>query len=393
MNLIDFLRSWIRHLQGERRGMGSQLRPPTPQEEALIAARYPDVLTASPTILIQTLVRLVDVSFWQGLIDFVTMKNAGIMGGIIRAGQNKWADSRFKENWHKAKEAGLPRGSYFFYDSRVTPKEQAELWWSLLQGDTGELVHVADFEESYSGPYGTKGHFKEFLIRFHELSGLLNDRIAVYTGFYWWMLRIGDDPFFRAYNLWLASYSAMSQARIPAPWSATDLLFWQDTASGNGPAYGVSSKEIDMDWYCCDYPAYKKRFPLINTEPPPIPPTPTEGETMEGKVLKFTNMRADKTQNSADLGDLYAGDIVTFTVKEPGSDGLTWCLLTNATRNGNPIKRLDGKTVAQAPVWAWADNIQVSAPPPAPAEEIVITQTFSSPGHESQTVTTVLKPK
>lgn len=271
MKIVDFVRSLFRHLQGERRGMGSELRPPTPQEEALIAARYPDVLTASPTILIQTLVRLCDVSFWQGLIDFVAMKNAGMMGVIIRAGQNKWADTKFKINWLLAKAAGIPRGSYFFYDSRVTPKEQAELWASLIEGDTGELVHCADFEESYRGSYGTKGHFKEFLIRFHELSGLPSHRIAIYTGFYWWMLRIGDDPFFRAYNLWIAGYSPMNQVRIPAPWSAIDLLFWQDTSSGNGSAYGVSSKELDMNWYCCDYAAYKRRFPLINMEPPLFP--------------------------------------------------------------------------------------------------------------------------
>ena len=32
-------------------------------------------------------------------------------------------------------------------------------------------------------------------------------------------------------------------------------------------------------------------------------------------------------------------------------------------------------------------------PPPTPSEEIVITQTFSSPGYVSQTVTTTLKPE
>jgi hypothetical protein len=116
---------------------------------------------------------------------------------------------------------------------------------------------------------------------------------------------------------------------------------------------------------------------------------------MEGKVLRFTNMRAEKDQRSADLGDLLANDVVTFTIKEPGTDGLTWCLLINATRNGTPVKRIDGKPVAQAPVWAWADNIEVSStPPPAePQEEIVITQTFSSPGYKSETVTTILKPE
>ena len=394
MNILDFLRSATRYLRGERRGMGSQLVPPTPAELARIEQLHPETLIA-PTILIQTLVRLCDVSFWQGVIDFLKMKAAGLFGVIIRAGQRSWPDSKFKINWVLAKAAGLPRGSYFFYDSREDPKKQAALWWSLIEGDTGELVHCADFEESYGGPFGTKAHFKQFLLEFQRLSGLPNHRIAIYTGFWWWIERVGDDPFFRSYNLWLASYGAMAAARILAPWGASDLLFWQDTSSGNGLAYGVSSKEIDLNWYCCDQAAYKRRFPLISTEPPPPPPPPTEGETMEGKVLRFTNMRAEKHKTAQDLGDLLAGDVVTFTVKEPGSDGLTWCLLINATRNGAPVKRTDGKTVAQAPVWAWADNIQVSTPPPPvePQEEIVITQTFSVPGYVSQTVTTTLKPE
>src|SRR5690349_7631969 len=74
-----------------------------------------------------------DVSFYQDDpetpqgIDFKRMKaSAGYV--IIRAGQNVWVDSDFKGNWLAAKQAGLPRGSYWFYDSRVEPKKQAELW-------------------------------------------------------------------------------------------------------------------------------------------------------------------------------------------------------------------------------------------------------------------------
>jgi GH25 family lysozyme M1 (1,4-beta-N-acetylmuramidase) len=277
MNLV----SLVRYMRGERKGMGSELKPPTPEMESLVFLLHPETIFA-PTILIQTMVRLADVSFYQATIDFVVMKAAGLFGVIIRAGQRNWADSRFGENWRKAKEAGLPRGSYWFYDSREDPKKQAALWWSLLEGDTGELVHAADFEESYGGPYGTKAHFKEFLNEFQRLSGLPDGRIAIYTGFFWWIARAGNDLFFRRYNLWLAGYSEMSLVRIPAPWADPDLLFWQYTAEGNGPAYGVSSLEIDLNWYCCDPASYKKRFPLASGEPP------TQGEPMADYVYKIT---------------------------------------------------------------------------------------------------------
>ena len=72
---------------------------------------------------------------------------------IIRAGQNLWPDRDFKLNWREAKLAGLPRGSYWFYDSRVDPKKQAELWISLFNGDFGELPLFADFEDNYGGSF------------------------------------------------------------------------------------------------------------------------------------------------------------------------------------------------------------------------------------------------
>ena len=266
MGVREFITRLTRHIQGERRGMGSELQKLTPSQALL-----EQVIVSPSGILIQTLVQLADVSFWQGVIDFVRMRASGIAGVIIRAGQNTWEDVKFRINWALAKAARIPRGSYWFYDSRKSPKEQAELWWSLIQADRGELVHVADFEESYNGPYGSRAHLREFLERFQQLSGLADDRIVIYTGFFWWVERVGDDPFFRRYQLWLASYGSMSAARIPAPWSAADLLFWQYTASGDGPAHGVSSHEIDLNWYCCSPDDYIKRFQITEGEPMPDP--------------------------------------------------------------------------------------------------------------------------
>jgi GH25 family lysozyme M1 (1,4-beta-N-acetylmuramidase) len=409
MNIADLFRSWIRRLQGERRGMGSQLTPPTLEEEALLFTLYPDLIW-SPTILIQTLVRLADVSFWQGAINFLVMLAAGISGVIIRAGQGGWEDIKFLINWALAKAAGLPRGSYWFYDSRKAPREQALLWWSLIKDDPGELVHVADFEESYGGPYGTKAHFKEFLLIFQQLSGLPNDRIAIYTGFFWWVARVGNDIFFKRYQLWLASYGAQSQARIPDPWDAGDLLFWQYTASGNGAAYGVSSREIDLNWYCCDQVAFGKRFPLISSEPP-------TGEPMTDYIYKITPTASNgsKIRPEPDTGNTPLSISLPYGKYAYGNRRVTiaedrWEIIEGVNRQVNKagdvwleVSNVDGTDLVRPAYIAeihlgqrYATITQIGTPPeepPAePDEEIVITQTFSSPGYVSQTVTTTLKP-
>jgi len=99
-----------------------------------------------------------DVSFYQDdpgtlqEINFERMNNSADFV-IIRVGQNLWVDPDFKNNWRRAKEAGLPRGSYWFYDSRADPRQQAELWINLLSGDLGELPLFLDLEESYRGAF------------------------------------------------------------------------------------------------------------------------------------------------------------------------------------------------------------------------------------------------
>ncbi|MEW5938916.1 MAG: GH25 family lysozyme, partial [Chloroflexota bacterium] len=78
-----------------------------------------------------------DISFYQNEpdtpqgVNFQTLKQ-GSDFVIIRAGQNLWPDPDFKYNWMEAKKVGLPRGCYWFYDSRADPKRQAELWFDLL---------------------------------------------------------------------------------------------------------------------------------------------------------------------------------------------------------------------------------------------------------------------
>jgi lysozyme len=405
MNFKEFFTRLTRHLQGERRGMGSELKPPTPEQEALAAALYPD-LFMGPSIVIQTLVQLADVSFWQGVIDFIKMKASGLAGVIIRAGQNTWEDTKFKINWALAKAAGLARGSYFFYDSRVDPSRQAELWWNLIKGDTGELVHVADFEENYGGAFGKVEHFKAFLQRFQELSGLPNDRIAIYTGFYWWIERVGPDSWFARYQLWLASYGSMSAARIPVPWSAINLHFWQYTASGDGPGHGVSSQEIDLNWYCCDLVAYNKRFPLATGEIPP-----PQGEPMTDYLFSITPTEANgcKVRPEPDTGNSAFTIALPFGKLAYGNERKT--IAEDRFENGVQVNRagdiwlkveeVNGVKLSEPGYIAeihlgrrWATIAQINQPPPTEPQpdELVITQTFASPGYVSQTVTTILKP-
>lgn len=360
------IQSLVRYVQGERVGMGSELREPTNQEKALLFTIYPE--TVFQTISIQTIVEAADVSYYQVDINFETMKAAGIRGVFIRAGQRNWADSKFKVNRQKARAAGIPFGSYWLYDSREDPKKQAALWWSLIQDDPGELPHAADLEEHYGGPYGKKAHFKEFITEFQRLSGLPDWRILVYTGFFWWMERVGNDSFFARFGLWLAWYAAMSVVRVPLPWIEKDLRFWQRTSSGNGPHYGVGSQEIDLNWYCCDEANYCERYRLGANAP-------------GGNMTKFfrlnttaANIRLGPGTSYSDVGYLIKGDVVQVDDTPVGG----WAPYTIAQHaDGTPVTLKDGTPLDGKAGTMWSTNayfVGVPGLPNPPATEEPPTQ-------------------
>ena len=81
---------------------------------------------------------------------------------------------------------------------------------------------------------------------------------------------------------------------------------------------------------------------------------------MQGKVLRPTNIRnaPGATATGSDIGDLYAGDIVTWD-RAPLVGSVTWYHLTDAKRNGNPIITMGGLNVSQrADCYAYGVNIE-----------------------------------
>lgn len=229
-----------------------------------------------PHIVIDRSVVLTDVSFWQGDIDFDVMRQAGAEGVIIRAGQNLWKDAKFDQNYARAKAANLARGSYWFYDSRVEPVRQAQLWASILNNDYGELDHAADWEENYGGAYGGWVNLYKFITEFQMKTGLSDERVPIYTGYYYW-LSAGKSPqgipesmaWFKRHPLWLGWYTSNPDfVKIPSPWDQASLLRWQYTASGNGALYGVGSAEIDLNNHNGDKTHYLAHYGLGGAVPP-----------------------------------------------------------------------------------------------------------------------------
>lgn len=90
-----------------------------------------------------------DVSDWQGYIDYTQVKNAGIEIVYIKASQgNSIVDSHFRTNYENAKANGLKIGLYHFLTARSVPEaeQQAQYFASVISGTSPDCKLAMDFE-------------------------------------------------------------------------------------------------------------------------------------------------------------------------------------------------------------------------------------------------------
>jgi len=168
------------------------------------------------------------VALYEPVIDWYKVQQAGYKFAFIKCSQT-YNDPKFFEHWRDARLSGMPRGAYHFYDPRYkSPKAQAELFFTSLGNDLGELPFILDIELYTSGPYYGSRYWYDYLERLNQLSG--NHPAMIYTAYYFWNNNVYRPPavvdvnYFGKYPLWIANYG-VSQPLVPKPW--TNWLFWQ----------------------------------------------------------------------------------------------------------------------------------------------------------------------
>lgn len=268
-----------------------------------------------------------DVSFYQDndntpqKIDFFKMKEYGASFVIVKAGQLNYYDEDFRDYWADAKQAGIPRSSYWFCDRRDSGRAQAEKYWEGIKFDVGEGMLFADYE---TGSWTDWNELYSFLYELQRRSGLPSHRIGIYTGYYYWNAHRPTNAaslnWFRQFPLWLAWYSENpGTVSVPTPW--TECLIWQDGTPAIGIEAGVESMEIDHNRFNGD--ADKFEFFMGGT---PSTPPPPEGDNMYNcKVVTtatFVNLR--QTPAGLDIGDVPNGTVFLADRIEKDAQGKDW---------------------------------------------------------------------
>lgn len=180
------------------------------------------------------------------------MKKTGASFTFIKASQNVWYDKKFRQNWANARDAGILRGAYHFFDMRdgsKSAKEQARYFASLLKSDMGELRPVFDFECPGVNGYPSLPDHDSCVRHVYDFMNTFKKETDIFPMLYTNLAGIQRlsplSQFLSTKELWIAWY--YTKSRTPKIGSWPRWRFWQYKVTGNGKAFGVESNGLDMN--------------------------------------------------------------------------------------------------------------------------------------------------
>lgn len=90
----------------------------------------------------------IDVSHYQGAIDWPRVARAGVAFAYIKATEGgDYVDKDFASNWQGAAEAGIARGAYHFFKPCKSGPAQAKNFIARVPKDENALPPVLDVED------------------------------------------------------------------------------------------------------------------------------------------------------------------------------------------------------------------------------------------------------
>ena len=142
-----------------------------------------------------TTVQGIDVSVWQGGINWGSVKDAGVKYAYARATNGtKIIDSTFDKNWAGMKNNGILRGAYQFFRPGQDAVAQANL---ILQrmGPLGptELPPMIDVEEADWQPKSVVA--KKVGQWLDVVEAATGTKPLIYTGTWFWDPQVGSNAY------------------------------------------------------------------------------------------------------------------------------------------------------------------------------------------------------
>ncbi len=209
----------------------------TPQPAKVELAQLPDNVKTQLRQPSQTPVHGIDVSHYQGSIDWPAVAAANIDFAYVKATDGiTYTDPAFDTNVASAAGTQLKLGAYHFFEADDDPQQQLANFLNAIKGKPLSLVPMVDVEVTDNQPASQiKRRLTQFLQQLEQATGC-TPLIYSYRSF--WQTNIGPD--FNRYPFWLADYAA----KPSPPEGVKNWQIWQ--YSEQGKVAGIEHP-VDMD--------------------------------------------------------------------------------------------------------------------------------------------------
>ncbi len=190
----------------------------------------------------------IDVSKWQGDIDWQAVADSGIVYAIMRVSHGlNTLDEYFDQNWSESRAAGIHAGVYQFFEPGQDVIAQADLLLERMGPlGPGDLPPVLDVESTSGLPPAQVATAVGQWI--DHVEAAIGVKPIIYTGRYFWQDNVGSADF-ADYPLWIAHYTT-GCPNIADQWS--DWAFHQYTDSGSVPGIGGAVDRDDFNGSLAD---------------------------------------------------------------------------------------------------------------------------------------------
>jgi lysozyme len=177
----------------------------------------------------------IDISRWQGDIDWASVKAAGTRFVYMKATEGgDHIDPAFEKNWDAARRHGVMRGAYHFVYWCRPAHEQAVWFKQHIPNDPGALPPVLDLEwnghsRTCPGKIDRSLAIEKIKLMLTELEQLTGKKPIIYTDITFHKDVLEGE--FNEYPYWIRSTAAKPETRYEnRPWA-----FWQFTTTGRVP--------------------------------------------------------------------------------------------------------------------------------------------------------------
>ena len=263
-------------------------------------------------------IRGIDVSAWQGKIDWKTVADYGMGFTILRITEKgNVIDSAFEANYKGCTANNIPVGVYkYSYAVNVSEIQyEARKVIEILNGRKLDYPVFLDIEDKCQENL-PKSLMMQMIDAFREIIIKAGYQFGIYCGYSWYQNQLPEDA--KKYDCWLAAYPSQDDGTMQSRLKPAAGIGWQYSSKATIP--GISGK-VDRNVFYKDYTAAKNEDKGETTMDKAIEKVILIAKNEEGYLEKKSNSQLDsKTENAGSANyTKYWRDI------KPSYQGQPWC--------------------------------------------------------------------